>query len=282
MSRRAVIVGLASAAALILAACGSSEESAFPDDAFAIVANADIGTGPSRVLVAISDVDGSRHGSPDIPVRLSAAPLDTPEQVQTVNGIFTWMVEGVTGMYRAEFDFHRPGIWQVTVSPEEGEDLEPGAVNVNERTFSPNVGESAVVAPTPTLEELPFEELTTDPRPDPRFYELSLEEALENGRPTVLVFSTPAYCQTSACGPLLDMVKDAAGSHPEVNFIHVEVYTGLTDPDFAPDAGHLAPAAGPDYWNLISEPWVFVIDETGIVTARFEGVMGADELAEAL
>jgi hypothetical protein len=56
----------------------------------------------------------------------------------------------------------------------------------------------------------------------------------------------------------------------------------LNEPDFAPDPAHLAPAAGAAYWNLPSEPWVFVIDETGTVTARFEGAVTGDELASAL
>jgi len=67
-----------------------------------------------------------------------------------------------------------------------------------------------------------------------------------------------------------------------VNFIHVEVYTGLTDPDFVPDEAHLAPAAGEEWYRLISEPWVFVIDQAGRIAARFEGVMDASELTEVL
>jgi hypothetical protein len=111
---------------------------------------------------------------------------------------------------------------------------------------------------------------------------MTLTEALDSGRPTVLIFSTPAYCLTATCGPLLDTVKDLAPGYPEVNFIHIEVYTGLNQPDFAPDPAHLAPAAGAAYWNLPSEPWVFVIDETGTVIARFEGAVTGDELVSAL
>ena len=44
------------------------------------------------------------------------------------------------------------------------------------------------------------------------------------------------------------------------------------------DAEHLAPAVGPEWYNLPSEPWVFVIDENGTVTGRFEGVMDPAEL----
>ncbi len=270
--------------AMMASACGGGEEvePSFPEGSFAIVANADVGTGASRVLVAIAQEDGTRLGSPNIGIQLTARPLDAPGETSRATGVFTWMVEDVVGLYRAAFEFDRPGTWEITVQPSSGPPLAPVAVNVLEKTLSPNIGDPAPVAPTPTLADSTLAELTTDPTPEPRFYATSLEDALASGKPTVLVFSTPAYCQTAACGPLLDTVKGVAVSYPDVNFIHVEVYTGLTDPDFVPDPAHLAPAAGPDYWNLPTEPWVYVIDAGGTVTARFEGVMGEDELLAAL
>lgn len=276
-------LGLLMVVALVATACdGGQEEASFPADSFAVVANRDIGTGSSRVLVGLRQPDGAALGSPETDVEFVAAPLDEPTATQRARGIFTWIVEDGIGLYRTEFEFDRPGTWQITAEPQFGDPLAPAAFTVLAQTFSPDVGEQAPVAPTPTLVELPLVELTTDPNPDTRFYQTSLEDALASGNVTVLVFSTPAYCQTAACGPMLDIVKEAAGDFPDLNFIHVEVYTGLTDPDFVPDPAHLAPAAGPDYWNLPTEPWVFVIDGTGTVTARFEGVMAPEELADAL
>jgi len=277
-----VRLALVATAMLLIAACGGTEEASFPDDTFAVIANADIGPGPARVLVGIVQPDGTRLGSPDIGIELTAAPFDDVTATQTVTGTFNWIVEDVVGVYRAEFVFDRSGTWEIVVQPEAGEALDSAAVNVLDRTFSPNVGEPARMAPTPTLADHTLAELTTDPAPDTRFYETSLEDAIASGKSTVLVFSTPAYCQTLACGPMLEIVKEAADDYPDVNFIHVEVYTGLTEPDFQPDAAHLAPAAGPEFWYLITEPWVFVIDPSGTVTARFEGVMASQELRDAL
>ena len=56
-------------------------------------------------------------------------------------------------------------------------------------TFAPAVGEPALVPVTPTASEFPLSEITTDPEPDPAFYALSLDEAIGNGRRTVIVFS---------------------------------------------------------------------------------------------
>lgn len=267
---------------LTAAGCGGSAEGSIPSDAVAIAASNDLGPGPQRLLVGIGLDDGTRIGSPDDAVSLEVAPLEDPASVQTVPATFVWILEPVVGLYRADVVFDRAGPWQVVVTPEGGRGLEPALFNVFEDTFTPDVGEAAPLPPTPTLDDLPIEELTTDDDPDLRFYETSLEDSVAAGLPTVVVFSTPAYCQTSACGPLLDIVKSAAADHPDVTFIHVEVFTGLTEPDFAPDAQHLAPAVTEQWFNLPSEPWVFVIDQDGLISARFEGVMDSSELEAAL
>jgi len=260
----------------------SAAVSAFPVESFVVVANADIGTGPTRILIGVVSQDGSRLGSPDHAIQVVAAPIDDPDRSQRVPGEYTWIIEDAIGLYRAEFDFDRAGTWAITVTPERGDPLPPAPFTVLEETNSPNVGETAPEAPAPTLRDHAIEDLTTDRDPDPRFYELTLAEALNSGRRTVLVFSTPAYCMTATCGPLLDTVKAQADGYPEVNFIHIEVYTGFNEPGFAPVPESLATAASAEYWNLPSEPWVFVIDEQGTVTARFEGLMTANELATAL
>ncbi|MEE9298287.1 MAG: hypothetical protein V3V29_04550 [Acidimicrobiia bacterium] len=283
MTTRASATALLAALALVATACSSGEGSTtFPPESFAIPANADIGVGRSRLLVGIGDPTGRRLGSPENEVVIAVAPADRPDAVQTVPGIFTWIVVDAFGLYRAEFDFDAPGVWQVVVIPEAGDSLPPAAFNVFADTFAPAVGEPAPAPQTPTLDDFSFEEITTDPDPDATFYELSLDQAIGNGRKTVVVFATPAFCVSAACGPLLEIVKEVAPQHPDVDFVHIEVYTNLTDVDFAPIPKNLAPAVLADWWNLPSEPWVFVIDETGIVQARFEGVMAAEELTAEL
>jgi hypothetical protein len=275
--------------AVVAAGCASGdggqtdqEAASFSQGSFALVANSDLGTGPARLLVGVLEEDGTRIGSPEDPVEIEVAPADGDGTTQRVPGVFTWILEDVTGLYRADVSFDTPGTWTMTVEPAGGQPLPAVPITVREETYAPNIGEPAPVAPTPTLADAPIQDLTTDPEPDPRFYETTLDEALSSGRPTVLVFATPAYCTSGACGPMLDTVKEVAADYPDVNFIQIEVYTGFNEPGFAPDAAHLAPAVGPDYWDLPSEPWVFVMDDQGIVTGRFEGVMAPEELSGLL
>lgn len=267
-------------AAATLVACNAPGQEV-PDGAFAVVVNSDVAVGENRLLVGLLGPDGSRLGSPGLAVEVDAAPGNRAVEPRSASADFVWIVPDVTGLYRAIIDLPAPGPWQVSVSVGE-QRLPPVEVFVNRESAVPWVGDPAPAPATPTLADSPIEALTTDPDPDQRFYEVSLADAIARGERTVLVFSTPSFCHTEACGPMLDVTKAVAEDHGDVTFIHVEVYEGFTEPDFVPDFEHLAPSAGPEHWNLPSEPWVFVIDEKGLVEARFEGVMEADELAAVL
>jgi hypothetical protein len=76
--------------------------------------------------------------------------------------------------------------------------------------------------------------------------------------PFVLVFATPAFCQTAICGPMLDGVKVLAADYPTFTFINVEpsqmaVTDGRLQPVLAD--GQLQAAAWTDTWGLRTEPW---------------------------
>jgi hypothetical protein len=268
------------AALLLVAACGG--DTTFPEGSFAVVASSDLGTGQSRILVGVVGPEGERLGSPVERVTFELTPIQPEGPPQRYDAAWMWLIPEVVGLYRATADFPTPGVWTVGVIPEPGPELEPVPFEVRADTFAPNLGDPAPVAPLQTLAEAPLESLTTDPDPDEDFYRLTMEEAFTSGKKTVVVFATPAFCTSATCGPALDVVKAVKPEHPDVNYIHVEVYTDINTPDFTPTPEHLSPAVGPQYWNLPSEPWVFVVDAAGQVTARFEGSVTPEELRTAL
>jgi hypothetical protein len=109
-------------------------------------------------------------------------------------------------------------------------------------------------------------------------YEVSADDAVTNGTPAVIVFATPAFCQTAVCGPMLDQVKELRStSDGALDWVHVEVYE-LEDVD----PNDLTPVPAALEWGLPSEPWVFVVDADGVVTHRFEGVVSEGELTAAV
>lgn len=128
--------------------------------------------------------------------------------------------------------------------------------------------------------------LTTDPSPEPRLYQTSVDEALAARETFVLVFATPAFCQSRTCGPTLDIIKEVAADYPDMTFINVEPFVmelrgGSLQPVLSPEGG-LQSAPWTEAWQLVREPFVAVVDENGILSAKFEGVLGANELRNAL
>lgn len=104
----------------------------------------------------------------------------------------------------------------------------------------------------------------------------SIAQALEPGqKPLVAAFATPALCTSATCGPELDAVLQLAKTYGEqANFIHVEIY------QYPFDGSKVAAAV--DEWHLPSDPWIFMIDRTGVVRDRFEGAAPFEELEPAL
>lgn len=200
---------------------------------------------------------------------------------QTISDVpldFTWAVPQVRGLYEAKADFPAAGKWSVTVSADGYPKTDPAVVVISDKTAMPQVGDKAPPEVTRTLNDGPVAEISSDPNPDPDFYRLSLDQALADGRPTVVVFATPAFCTSQTCGPMLDTVKGVAADHPQADYVHVEIYQNLDATSF----DDLIPVKAVETWALPSEPWVFVTDSKGIITARWEGTVDAKDLAAAL
>lgn len=271
-------------AALLVSACGApaaGDPTAEPPTTaaaepgvFPLVASSDLAVGQQRLLVALFDERSELLGSPTVPVRFE---LRSPAGSTTnVEAAFLWSIPEERGLYRATVEFDRAGTWTVVAHPEGLPVSQPADFEVKEDPATVAAGEPAPPSKTPTADQAPLDELTTDPQPDPRFYELSIGEAVASGRPTVVVFATPAFCTSKVCGPTLDLVKQAAPSFPGVNFVHVEVYDLEKTPE------ELVPVPAVVEWGLPSEPWVFVVDDQGRVAARFEGTLASEELSGAL
>jgi len=270
---------VATALAAIAAACGGSTAAGIPEEAFPVVANADLAVGSQRLLVALVTPEGDSLAASDFPVEFD---LYSPEATQpsfTVTGNFMWTVPEVRGLYRAEVTFDRAGRWQIAAHSPGDPSGSHIPFDVAEEGRTPEVGEPAPSVGTRTAQEVAtLSEISTDPDPDPRFYELSLDAAVSSGRPTVVVFSTPGFCVSATCGPMLDNVKLVAADFPRVNFVHVEIYENLD----AATRQELNVVEAVEAWRLVSEPWVFVVDSTGSIAARFEGAVDPDELRAAL
>ncbi|HEX7096707.1 MAG TPA: hypothetical protein VF183_12555, partial [Acidimicrobiales bacterium] len=111
-----------------------------------------------------------------------------------------------------------------------------------------------------------------DPCP---FHEITLRDALAGATPVVLIISTPGFCQTAICGPVLDLLIDAAPQRPDLTIVHAEVYV-------APDEGDMTTTEVISTYGLNYEPSLYVADATGTVTARLDFSWDRRELTAAL
>lgn len=288
LSMAGLIVALA---ALATAACGGGggdgappwpDEGGAQGDVIVVIASSQLVAGENRFLLALLDARNNILTTPDTAVHMAFYNLDRSrtEPVTEADGRFIWAVPGERGLDVAYVTFDEPGTWgvDVTATPPQGEPIRARALfTVLERGSTPAIGDPAPPSETKTLADVPdIKQLTSDEHPDERLYQLSVKDALAQGRPFVVAFTTPAFCTSAVCGPTLDVVKEVMPDYlPDVNFIHVEVYD-LTKP------GELVTVPAIQEWGLPSEPWVFVVDARGKVAAKFEGALDAGELREAL
>ena len=147
-------------------------------------------------------------------------------------------------------------------------------VPVVERGTVPEVGEPAPRISTPTKASAgAIERIETRIPPD-SMHEVNFADAIGK-RPILLLFSTPALCQSRVCGPVNDVAEQVKAAHKgDTAFIHMEIYNdNRLERGFRPQVAR---------FKLPTEPWAFAIDRTGKVAARLEGAFTARELEGAL
>jgi hypothetical protein len=149
------------------------------------------------------------------------------------------------------------------------------AIEVVDHTDSPEIGDKALASQNRTLKTVPdIRKLSSDANPDPDLYQMTVADALKTGLPTVVTFATPGYCTSHLCAPVVNTVKAASQQFQgKANFIHIEVYKTFDPLVYADEMGE---------WGLTSEPWTFVIDRQGTITARLGGPVSLKELSQSL
>ena len=104
----------------------------------------------------------------------------------------------------------------------------------------PKVGERPPKIHTLTAADVgnDLEKIDTRVPPD-QMHKVDFAEVLGK-KPIVLVFATPALCQSRVCGPVVDVAQQVADKYePKADFIHQEVYV-----DNEIEQGDPAPAEG--------------------------------------
>jgi len=182
-------------------------------------------------------------------------------------------------VYQARVPFDKKGPWAVLVVTRSGNTFvaAPSQVQVNTKKADqiPDVGESAPDVATDTLASVKGDEKLLDTRVPPSDMHKDSFDQLLGKKPVALLFSTPQLCQSRVCGPVTDVAMQLESKYRDkIEFIHQEVYV-----DNDTNKGLRPPLQA---FHLPTEPWLFVVDANGKITARLEGSFGLTAFENAL
>jgi hypothetical protein len=182
-------------------------------------------------------------------------------------------------VYESQVRFDKPGAWAVLVVTQTGDTYvaAPSRVQVSTKRDDaiPDVGERPPKVATDTLESVQGDEDLLDTRVPPSDMHRESFDQVVGTKPVALLFATPQLCQSRVCGPVTDVALQLKAEYGDrVEFIHQEVYV-----DNIPNAGLREPLRA---FQLRTEPWLFVVDAGGRITARLEGSFGLNAFEDAL
>jgi protein SCO1/2 len=225
------------------------------------------------VSVQVMSSDGTAQGSP-----AEATPVRPPG------------VDAVS--YVAFVDLPSPGGWWLAVTADSGGVSLAGrtALTALDPGDTARLGGRAPDIRTPTLADVGGEAIrvTTDPAPDLRLSSTSTADALAAREPFILVVDSIRFKVTPACGKALTLAKYLVYRWPTTTFIHLEpyAYDVVTEEPVlrgSLEALELVPAAdawgvGGAPWGVGSMPWIFIVGGDGTVVAKYQGVIGSDDI----
>ncbi len=248
-------------------------------------AASDVALGTARIPLNIQVIGGARF---DDRVEELEVTYTSPTSNEThVVDDLTWRAWPVrSGTYTSTMTFDEVGLWSIKVRVKADEGSIPGGsgILVKSATDAPNIGDPAPLTAT-KIEPADgnLRSITSAPDPDPDLYSISFDEAVASGNPTVITFSTPAYCQSATCGPQTEVLSALDDTYNgQASFIHVEIFDNPEEMLAAgdPSLGIESPII--HEWEFHTEPWTFVVDGDGIVVGRFESFATQNEIEEYL
>jgi hypothetical protein len=192
-------------------------------------------------------------------------------------------------LYVADIKIPKPGDYAVIgVAKLDGRLVatDPIGLRVSSNDPVPQVGQPAPRIDTPTVASVGGDVASIDTRtPHDTMHDVNFADALGK-KPIILLFATPALCQSRVCGPVVDIAEEVKSeSKEQAVFIHQEIYRDNTiAPGCLEGTRPETECFRPQViaYHLPTEPWAFAIDRKGKIVARLEGAFSKSELQGAL
>lgn len=228
----------------------------------------------SEQRVAFGVLNGQQPVPEKTEVEVSFAPVDADGTAEFAPA--TRRDDGIEArpLYVAHHTFDAPGMYTATARV--GRRTAEAAVQVIDPATSkvPVPGQPLPVFATPTTADARGVNPICTRQPACPWHDVSLDTALAERRPLVLLVATPALCQSAVCGPVLDILLDVKGDfESSVRFVHAEVFT---------DNSGKTTTAAVQALRLENEPFLFLVGADGVLRDRFDGPYDRAEARAAL
>jgi len=226
---------------------------------------------PQRLPIGLGDGDGVlTTGGPDT---LTASILDSAgAEVASVEA--NRHADALPRPYwPVLIDLATPGLYTVRVDTGDGVADAAFSVVAPEEVPIPKPGDAMVPVDTPTPDDhRGVDPICTKDPPCP-LHDLTLTAALAKGTPVAFLVATPAFCQTAACGPVLDVLVGEREAFADITMVHAEVYTDTTIETTSPAV---------DAYQLPFEPVLYLAGADGVIRQRIDSIFDAAEVRAAL
>ncbi len=245
--------------------------------------------GRNRFGFGVFDVDRSQITDAEVAIYAAPGPDGEaegpfPARVESLETEAAFTAEttasdpdAATAVYVTELMFDQPGEWRLMALVNyDGETaaVRIPSIEVLSKDPVPAAGEPAPDVHTPTADEVANVQEIDTRVPPSSLHDTDLADALGK-QPVVLLFATPALCQSRVCGPVVDVTEQVKRDRPDdAAYIHMEIYN-----DNLANKGLREQVRA---YDLPTEPWLFVIDCDGRVDSRIEGAFSVAELDAAV
>lgn len=272
-------------------------------DPYPILANSELVVGPNRIAVGIIGpdsrpmVDAKVHfafynlnGGKEtktqemdavsrVPGRDAGLPAQETVRLPdgTTRNIFNAGEE--VGIYTANVNFPEAGDWgvEIAVKTDKVDKTFRPRFNVIEKGSTPAISSPAPKSKNLTADDVQnIAQIDSSSKPSRDMHTSTIAAAIAAGKPALVLFAVPGFCESRLCGPELEIMRKIYPKYKDkVEFIHVEFYKD-------PGSPARIPVEAVAEWGLRSEPWFFAIDNKGNVAAKYEGPVSLAELEEAV
>ncbi|MDW3220625.1 MAG: hypothetical protein R8F63_18615 [Acidimicrobiales bacterium] len=299
LDRRTFLVGAAGAAGLVgagslLAACGDDGGPPEITTGFLVPTSPDGFVGPSVIVAGVEQRiayvlhDGEQVLRGDAPATAEIGIFQDGEQV--AGGVIERRNTGPASLPQFEMASYYPVLFTPSVPGVYQARWLDGGDETGRQFAVLTAGETAVPQPGDRLPEI-HTATTDDLRgiadlctrgDDCPFHGTDLAAAVAAGdKPIVLSISTPGFCQTEICGPVIELLIEVAAERDDLHVIHAEVYV---DAQAAVNDGTFP---GPtvdivNEWQLPFEPVLIAARADGTIVRRLDATYDRSELDETL